>query len=62
MKAHKAHKVLARLNKRENAVWTDAWEWYMNNVRRDATRADRHAWRELCKAFPRLAKYEGAKP
>lgn len=55
-----AHKILARLTRAQDRVWVASFEFYMGNVRRDATRADRYAWRQLCATFPKLAKYDGA--
>jgi len=52
----------ARLSKAEARCYSNAFESYMNHVRRDAKRADKAAWRECVEAFPRLAKYQGALP
>jgi hypothetical protein len=58
----KADMKIATLNKFEDETYSSSWEYYMNNVRSDALRADKYAWRETVKASPRLAKFDGAKP
>jgi hypothetical protein len=55
-------KKLATLSNAESADYSSGWEYYMNNVRADAIRADHYAWREICKKYPRLQKFDGAKP
>jgi hypothetical protein len=55
-------KRLARLNRDEARTYSDAFELYLNNVRRDSGRADRYAWRQCVASYPRLAAFEGAKP
>jgi len=58
----KANMKKATLNKFEDAVYCNSFEWYCNNVRNSSERADKYAWRETVKASPRLAKFDGAKP
>lgn len=53
---------IATLNKNESEVYSNSFEFYINNVRQSNVRADKYAWRETVKASPRLAKFDGAKP
>lgn len=55
-------KPMAKLTKREADIYSNEFAHYLNNVRNDSERADRHAWRETVKASPRLAKYAGGLP
>ena len=57
----KSKKKLATLTVFENEVYSNEWEQYMNNVRKNTKRADAYAWRQTVKASPRLAGYWGAK-
>lgn len=59
---NKANMKIATLNKFEAEVYSNSFEYYMNNVRQSNVRADKYAWRETVKASPRLAKFSGAKP
>jgi hypothetical protein len=58
----KANMNKATLTKSEDAVYSNSFEFYLNNVRHSNERADKHAWRETVKASPRLAKFDGANP
>jgi hypothetical protein len=53
---------LARLKPDENKAWDVYFADYCSNVRNDSARADRFAWRQLQQDFPRLKKYDRAKP
>jgi hypothetical protein len=55
------HKRLAKLNAKEESAWTFAFEFYVVQNKSNKV-ADRLAWRDVVKEFPRLAKYDGAKP
>ncbi len=53
---------LATLTEQENKYWICYFETYMNEIRRDAKRADAYAWKLICREFPRLKDFEGATP
>ncbi len=55
----KNKKKLAKLTRKEDDCYGHAFEFYFNNVRNSNQRADRYAWKETVKAFPRLAKFDG---
>lgn len=50
----------AHLTRDEDITYSVEWEQYMNNVRPDPNRADRHAWKVLREKFPRLREFDGA--
>jgi hypothetical protein len=52
---------LAALTSAENKRWEWLFSWAVNNGYTQSA-ADIEAWRGLCEEFPRLRKYEGAKP
>ncbi len=52
---------LAKLTRAEDAAWEWAWCYHMDD-KPDAARADKLAWRDVCREFPRLRKYEGCLP
>jgi hypothetical protein len=52
---------LATLTSAENKRWEWLFSWAVNGGYAQLA-ADREAWRGLCEEFPRLRKYEGAKP
>lgn len=53
---------LAKLTKAEDALYCSTFADYCNNVRNDAGRADRKAWRTIKAKFPRLQSYDGCQP
>ena len=55
-------KQLTTLTAEELACYSNEFEHYLRNVRNNSRRADAYAWLRCVAAFPRLAKYEGAKP
>ncbi len=57
----KQFKKLATLTRFESETYSNAFEWYQNNVRRSNVRADNYAWRMAVLASARLAKFSGAK-
>ena len=52
---------LATLTAAENKRWEWLFSWAVNNGYTQRA-ADREAWKGLCEEFPRLRKYDGAKP
>lgn len=52
---------LARLNAAEEKAWEHAFRYHLEDGRGSTSAANR-AWRDLQREFPRLMKYEGAKP
>jgi hypothetical protein len=58
----KANMKIVNLNKFESAIYSNSFEYYINNVRHSNKRADKYAWRETVKTSPRLAKFDGANP
>ena len=52
---------LARLNGAESSAWLKAFQYHVDAGCGQA-RADRRAWRDIRKEFPRLKKYDGARP
>jgi hypothetical protein len=61
MKAKRTVKArTATLTPREDAHWIKAFEAAMGH-RPDTRRADRHAWTEVQRAFPRLRAFDGCK-
>ena len=58
----KTKKRLAKFSKKENAFWTTAFEDYINLCGKSSRQADELAWKDVIAEFPRLKKYDGAKP
>lgn len=54
-------KRLASLNIEENNVWIELFNYHIFEEGMTELKADRLAWQELVKRFPRLKKYKGAK-
>ena len=52
---------LATLTTAENKRWEWLFSWAANNGYTQAA-ADKEAWKGVCEEFPRLRRYEGAKP
>lgn len=52
-------KKLATLTPEENSAWENAFAFY---AEAPEIKADELAWRDVQKQFPRLKKYDGAKP
>lgn len=49
----------AKFTPEEDRVWTDAWQWYVEEGW-DEEEAAELAWRDTQKAFPRLLEFDGA--
>ena len=54
-------KRLAKFTIAEDKAWTFAFNYYRDNGN-TSLQADRKAWRDVQDEFPRLRKYEGARP
>ena len=54
-------KRLATLSAKEDREWVGLFKFFKNHGRSDA-KADKLAWHFLQQLFPRLKKYDGAKP
>ncbi len=52
---------LARLNTAEERAWEHAFRFHLDDGRGSTSAANR-AWRDLQREFPRLVKYDGARP
>lgn len=53
--------VKAKLTSEEDAVWTNAFIYWVNEGLSDI-KADRKAWEDTVEQFPRLKEYDGALP
>jgi hypothetical protein len=53
---------LARLNAIEERAWEHAFHYHVNIAKQGQDRAANRAWRDLQREFPRLRKYDGARP
>jgi hypothetical protein len=54
-------KKLARFNAAENKAWVFAFNYHLE-AHCGPMEADRRAWRDMVKEFPRLRKFTGALP
>ena len=50
----------ATLNKTENICWENAFAYWIDAGKTEL-QADWYAWRNICRLFPRLKKYTGAR-
>lgn len=53
---------LARLTDAENKAWLAEWQWQMEVGKQGQDEAARRAWAAIQRQFPRLLRYQGAKP
>lgn len=61
MRKSKGRKKCAKLTKAEDKVWTDAFNFYLDEGKSEKV-ADQKAFRDVQKEFPRLKKYKCLKP
>lgn len=54
-------KKLATLTPEENKAWEFAFSYYLDEGK-DDDEADRLAWEDIQKEFPRLKDFDGCKP
>jgi hypothetical protein len=54
-------KHLATLTPEENKAWIDAFNWGLTELHYGQNRADRYAWHDICKQFPRLRSFDGCR-
>ena len=59
--AARGGKALAELTPEENKAWETAFAFHIDDGKNDND-ADKEAWADVVKEFPRLAKFNGAKP
>lgn len=52
-------KKLATLTPAEDKAWVAAFAYALTELHYDPRRADRYAWRDVRKQFPRLAAFDG---
>jgi hypothetical protein len=52
----------AKLTPEEERAWEFAFQFYVLSENKNNATADRLAWRDVQKEFPRLRKYDGAEP
>jgi hypothetical protein len=53
---------LATFTPAEEHAWQSAFEYHLNVSKQGQDRACNRAWRDVQKEFPRLKKYDGARP
>jgi hypothetical protein len=53
---------LVRLNSIEERAWEHAFDYHLYISKQGQDRAANRAWRDLQREFPRLMKYDGARP
>jgi hypothetical protein len=58
----KPRRHLARFTVAENHAWCAHFEYAVMTLKYGALRADGFAWRRVCEEFPRLRKFQGARP
>lgn len=50
---------IARLSAFEDKCWVFAFCYHKETSKQGDLEADRRTWRDMCKEFPRLRKYDG---
>lgn len=53
---------LARLTDAEARAWQQEWEYQINEGKQGQDEAARRAWAAIRRQFPRLLRYQGARP